>query len=120
MGGRFRPSAVGPSRKGGVVRGRRDFAAADASRLILYQPHPYFGLAVAVEALSRPPSPPISEEMFRLDPLILYPDENWTDDGKITVESMFSFRNNCDENEEGDIKGQICVSHISHVSMDVS
>ena len=85
-----------------MVRGRRDFADASASRLILYQPHPYFALAVAVEALSRPPSPPISEDMFRLDPLILYPDENWTDDGKITVESIFPLRNNRDENEEGD------------------
>ena len=122
MGGRCRPWAVGPSRKGGVVRGRRDFAdaSASASRLIQYQPHPYFGLSVAVEALSRPPSPPISEEMFRLDPLIPYPDQNWTDDGKIMVESMFPFRNNHDDNEEGDIKGQICVSHISHVSVDRS
>ena len=41
----------------------------------MYQPHPYFGSAVAVETLSRPPSPPVSEEMFRLDPIILYPDE---------------------------------------------
>ena len=89
MGGRCRPWAVGPSRKGGVVRGRRDFAAADASRLILYQPHPYFGLAVAVEALSRPPSPPISEEMFRLDPLIPYPDENGQMMGKLRLNQCF-------------------------------
>ena len=101
ISGRCRPSAVGPSRKGGLIRGRRDFKA-DASLLIPYQSHQYFGSAVAVEALSRPPSPPISEEMFRLDPLILYPDENWTDDGKITIESMFPFRKNSDENQEGD------------------
>ena len=71
--------------KAGVIRGIQEFEA-DASRRFLYQPHPYFGSAVDVEALSCPPAPPISEEMFRLDPLILYPDENWTDDGKITVE----------------------------------
>ena len=63
-----------PSRKGGLIRGIREFKA-DTSRLIMYQLHPYFGSAVAVETLSRPPSPPVSEEMFRLDPLIIYPDE---------------------------------------------
>ena len=68
------PAVGRPSRKGGLIRGIREFEA-DASRLIMYQPHPYFGSAVAVETLSRPPSPPVSEEMFRLDPLILYPDE---------------------------------------------
>ena len=75
---------------------------------------------MAVEAPSRPPSPPLSEEMFRLDPLIPYPDENWTDDWKITDESIIPFQNNHDENQEGDIKGQICMSHISRVSVDVS
>ena len=58
MGGRCRPWAVVPSRKGGVVRGIRDFADASASRLILYQTHQYFGSAVAVETLYRPPAHP--------------------------------------------------------------
>ena len=106
--------------KGGVIQGRRDFAETDASRHLLYQPYPYFGSALDVDALSRPPSPPVSEEMFILDPLIPYPEKNWTDDGKLTVESMFTFQNNHDENQEGDIKGQICVSHVSHVSGDGS
>ena len=101
MGGKCRPSAVGPSRKGGVMRGRREFES-DASIRFLYQPHPYFGSAVDVEALSCPPAPPISEEMFRQDPLIPYPDKNWTNDGKTTVESIFPFQNNHDDNQEGD------------------
>ena len=73
-----------------------------------------------VETLYFPPAQPISEEIFIMDPLILYPDANWTDDGKITVKSMFSFQNNHYENQEGDIQGKIFVSQVSHVSVDCS
>ena len=61
--------------KRGVVRGRKDLADANASCLILYQPYPYLGSAVAVETLFIPPAPPVSEEMFRLDHIILYPEK---------------------------------------------
>ena len=92
-----RPSVI--PEMGGVLWGRWNFTDADASRRILPRHHPYFGSVVDVEALSCPPSTPISKEMFRLDPLILYPDENWTYDGETTVESIFTFQNNRDDNQ---------------------
>ena len=44
---------------------------------------------MAVEALSRPPYPPISEEMFRLDPLIPYPEESGQMMGKLCLNQCF-------------------------------
>ena len=71
-----------------MIRGRRDFEA-DASLRFLLQHHLYFGSAVAIETLSRPPAPPISEEMFTLDPLILYPDEIGQMMGKLLLDQCF-------------------------------